>query len=412
MILFWLYNVLSYLGLIIVPIIMKIRIIKQKENPLRVKERYGFSSKLRPKDRLIWVHAVSVGELNSALPIINELIFNKINVLVTTSSFASINVAKNKLPHEAIHQMFPTDCPIFIKRFLKFWQPESAIFMESEIWPNTFYYTSKIAKLYIINANIPDKAYKIWTIYLKSLFIFTINCCTKIYTSSIAMETKLKTFAPKIEFLRHTKYDVINLYKISDWITEYKKILQDRTVIIFASTHPKEDDLAVEIHVSLKQKIPNLLTIIAPRHLHRLQHIKNITSHLSVAIYPENEPKNDNDIILVNTIGDLMLFYYLCDIAIVCGSFVPKIGGHNPLEPASLSKPIIIGEYIESCAQICNEMLMQNAIIICDKNNLINKIEELCLDRNKQKIMGNNANNFIKQHQGSSAKIIKLLCAR
>ena len=215
----------------------------------------------------------------------------------------------------------------------------------------------------------------------------------------------------QVEFLQHTKYDVINLYKISDWTIQYKKILQDRTVIIFASTHPGEDDLAVETHMLLKQKIPNLLTIVAPRHLHRLQHIQNITSHLSVAIYPENEPKNDTDIILVNTIGDLMLFYYLCDIAIVCGSFVPKIGGHNPLEPASLSKPIIIGKYIESCAQICNEMLMQNAIIICDKNNLIAEIEALCLDKNRQKIIGNNASNFIKNNQGSSAKIIKLLCA-
>ncbi len=411
MLLFFLYNIFSYSYYFLLPIIIRIRIKKNKEDPLRIKERYGVPSVERPAGKLVWIHSVSVGELNSVLVIVSEFLAKNINVLVTTTTLTSAKIAKIKLPNGAIHQMLPLDYPFYVKRFLKYWKPDITLIAESELWPNIFYYSSKYSKLYLINTHIVEDSFNRWCKYAKSLLKFLLNRCDKIYTSSIEMKTKIEdkiSFNPdKIIFLPHTKYDILPSNKYPEWFIEYKKQLVNKTIIIFASTHPTEDDLSIKTHIELKKTIPNLLTIIAPRHLNRIDYIKNGTKNLNVSVYPQNNPTNDTEIIIINTIGDLLLFYSLADIAVVCGSFIPKIGGHNPLEPANLSKAIIIGEHVESCEQICHEMLSYNAIIISNIDNILENLEFLSKNKDIRDKMGQNAFNFIKQNQGSSKKLVQ-----
>ncbi len=400
MFLFFIYNIFSYLGIIFFPVIAKIRIHKNKENLFRINERYGYASQIRPKGELIWIHAASIGEVNCILPLAKNFLAQNKQVLLTTHSLGSVIFLNNKMPLGAIHQMMPFDCPIFIKRFLKHWSPQKVIFVESEIWPNALYYSSKIAEVYMLNFYLVNKNYNQW-MFVRPLFTFLLSKAVKIFTSSNQMQNKLLKLISnqKVFFLNHTKYDAALEGK--DNVVELLKI-KDRFIIVFASTHAGEEKIALQAHLILKTTIPNLLTIIVPRHLKRIEEVKNICKELETVVYPEVAIINStSEVVIINKIGILTSFYKISNLAIVCGSFMPNIGGHNPLEPATFSKPIIIGQYNYACKEICDEMVAAKAIVVCLKpSDLISKIKEIY--QNKHSYLGENALNFVVSRSGSS----------
>jgi 3-deoxy-D-manno-octulosonic-acid transferase len=306
---FFLYQILVTILLIFSPLIIFFRILKKKEDKKRYKEKFCFPSKKRINGNLIWFHGSSVGELLSILPLVQDLEKNKsVNqILITTSTLSSSQIFKKFNFKKTIHQFFPIDSIFFSYKFLNYWKPTIAIFVESEIWPSIFkILNKKKIPLKLLNARITKKTFNKWRRVKKfSNSVFqnisiaypqneeTFNYLKKLNVSKIKKIGNLKFFnnqQSKFSKLDNTFLKNINLKKI--WCA--------------SSTHPGEEIICANAHINLKKKYKNLLTIIIPRHIHRVNKIvEEIKSlDLNIVLHSSRPKKLDNtDIYLVDTYG-------------------------------------------------------------------------------------------------------------
>ncbi|MDC6476415.1 glycosyltransferase N-terminal domain-containing protein [Candidatus Pelagibacter sp.] len=350
---FFLYQALICILLILSPLIISFRIFKKKEDPKRFMEKFCFPSKNKFVGNLIWFHGSSVGELLSILPLVQELEKNKsINqILITTSTLSSAQIFKKFNFKKTVHQFFPIDSVFFSYKFLNYWKPTIAIFVESEIWPSIFkILNKKKIPLKLLNARITKKTFNKWRRVKKfSNSVFqnisiaypqndeTFNYLKKLNVSKIKKIGNLKFFnnqQSKLTKLDKTLLKNINLKKI--WCA--------------SSTHPGEEIICANVHVRLKKKYKNLLTIIIPRHIHRISKIVNEIKSLDLNIVlHSSRPKklNNTDIYLVDTYGETKKFYQASDIVFM-GKSISGKGGQNPLEPTSLGSTVLYGPNIDN----------------------------------------------------------------
>ena len=350
---FFLYQIIINVLLIFSPLIIFFRIFKKKEDKKRYKEKFCFPSKKRINGNLIWFHGSSVGELLSILPLVQKLEKNKsINqILITTSTLSSAQIFKKFNLKKTIHQFFPIDSIFFSYRFLNYWKPTIAIFIESEIWPSIFRALSKKnIPLKLLNARITKKTFKKWKCVKKfSNSVFknisiaypqneeTFNYLKKLNVSKIKKIGNLKFFnnqQPKFTKLDKTFLKNINLKKI--WCA--------------SSTHPREEIICANSHVNLKKKYKNLLTIIIPRHIHRINKIVDEIKSLdlNIVLHSSRPKKLDNiDIYLVDTYGETKKFYQASNIVFM-GKSISGKGGQNPLEPANLGSTVLYGPNVDN----------------------------------------------------------------
>ncbi|MDB9773457.1 3-deoxy-D-manno-octulosonic acid transferase [Candidatus Pelagibacter sp.] len=350
---FFLYQIIITIFLIFSPLIIFFRILKKKEDKKRYKEKFCFPSKRRINGNLIWFHGSSVGELLSVLPLIQELEKNKsINqILITTSTLSSAQIFKKFNFKKTIHQFFPIDSIFFSYKFLNYWKPTIAIFVESEIWPSIFRTLSKKnIPLKLLNARITKKTFKKWKSVKKfSNSVFknisiaypqneeTFNYLKKLNVSKIKKIGNLKFFSNhKSKFTRLDKTFLKNINLKKTWCA--------------SSTHPGEEIICANVHLSLKKKYKNLLTIIIPRHIHRVSKIvdefKNL--NLNIVLHSSRPKKlNNTDIYLVDTYGETKKFYQSSDIVFM-GKSISGKGGQNPLEPTNLGSTVLYGPNIDN----------------------------------------------------------------
>jgi 3-deoxy-D-manno-octulosonic-acid transferase len=350
---FFLYQILIVILLIFSPLIIFFRILKKKEDKKRYKEKFCFPSKKRINGNLIWFHGSSVGELLSILPLVQELEKNKsINqILITTSTLSSAQIFKKFDFKKTVHQFFPIDSIFFSNKFLNYWRPTIAIFVESEIWPSIFKALSKKnIPLKLLNARITKKTFNKWRLvkkFSKSVFKNisiaypqneeTFNYLKKLNVSNIKKIGNLKFFnnqQSKFTKLDNTFLKNINIKKI--WCA--------------SSTHPGEEIICADVHINLKKKYKNLLTIIIPRHIHRVSKIVNEIKSLGLNIVlHSSRPKelNNTDIYLVDTYGETKKFYQFSDIVFM-GKSISGKGGQNPLEPINLGSTVLYGPNIDN----------------------------------------------------------------
>jgi 3-deoxy-D-manno-octulosonic-acid transferase len=350
---FFLYQILITILLIFSPFIIFFRIFKKKEDGKRYKEKFCFPSKKRIDGNLIWFHGSSVGELLSILPLVQELEKNKsINqILITTSTLSSAQIFKKFNFKKTIHQFFPIDSIFFSYRFLNYWKPTIAVFVESEIWPSIFKaLNKKNIPLKLLNARITKKTFNKWKYvkkFSKSVFQNisiaypqneeTLNYLKKLNVSKIKKIGNLKFFhnhQSKLIKLDKTLIKTLNLKKI--WCA--------------SSTHPGEEIICANAHINLKKKYINLLTIIIPRHIHRVSKIVDEIKSLNLNIsLHSSRPKklNNTDIYLVDTYGETKKFYQASNVVFMGKSILGK-GGQNPLEPANLGSTVLYGPNIDN----------------------------------------------------------------
>ena len=345
---FFLYQIIITLLIVISPIIIIYRIYKGKEDKKRFIEKLSIPSKKRTNGKLIWLHGASVGEILSIIPIIKN--YEKNNsisqILVTSSTLSSSKVLKKFNLKKTVHQFYPIDQIFFTNKFLRHWKPNIAIFIESEIWPCMFknIYDRKIP-LILLNARLTNKTFKRWLRvenFAKSIF----NTITVAYPQNL--ETKLylkKIFYNRINHLGNLKF-AENLIKQSNTINNKLTLeLKKRKVWIASSTHNNEEIFCAKTHLELKKRVNNLITVIIPRHVHRAQKIKQeIESlNLNVALH-SSKIKNlhDVDIYLVDTFGETKKFHKIGSSVFIGGSII-KRGGQNPLEAARFGAKILHG---------------------------------------------------------------------
>ena len=392
---FFLYQILIIILLIFSPLIIFFRILKKKEDKKRYKEKFCFPSKKRINGNLIWFHGSSVGELLSILPLVQELEKNKsINqILVTTSTLSSAQIFKKFNFKKTVHQFFPIDSILFSHKFLNYWKPTIAIFVESEIWPSIFKALNKNnTPLLILNARITKNTFKKWS-YVKNFSNSIFKNISRAYPQNKETFNYLKKLnVSKIKMIGNLKFSNNNQDKLITLDKILLKNLKNRKIWCASSTHPGEEVICSRVHISLKKKYKNLLTIIIPRHIHRVskivQEIKDLK--LNMILHSSNPKKLKNaDIYLVDTYGETKKFYSSSNVVFMGKSLVGK-GGQNPLEPARQGVTIIYGPNIDNFLDIYK--LLDN-LKIAHKVNCVSSLTKLV---DKLIIKPNNKKNYLK----------------
>ncbi|MDR1391534.1 MAG: hypothetical protein LBI95_04220, partial [Holosporales bacterium] len=336
------FRLLSFFCNPIVRLYIRKRIRLGLEDKKRYGERFGISSIKRPSGKLIWIHAVSVGEALSVIPVIK--MFKRENVdltiLLTTTTLTAAKQVENRLKNEVIHQFAPFDIFTWILRFIEYWKPDIALFVESELWPNTLYYLQeKGVPTYLLNARISEKSLRWMSFAKKILRIFPFSLFTTVYVSSRELGDKIKNLGgERICIIPNLKTIAEKLPVNFDNVEKLSKKIKNRKSWIAVSSHPGEEEIITQVHKKLKEKYPDILTFIALRHPSRKREISELCEKtgLSHICHKEELDKNRviiEDIYIIDEIGCLGEFFEMIDTVLVCGSLVPGIGGHNFLEP-------------------------------------------------------------------------------
>lgn len=374
------------------------RLKKGKEDGERINERRGIPSIQRPSGTLIWVHAASVGESQSALVLIdalnNKLGKENISFLVTSVTVTSATLMGRRLPNNAIHQYSPVDHPDWIRRFLDHWQPDAAFWIESELWPNTLKFLKKRhIPSALVNARLSEKSFKRWkaisgeTQSMLSVFdvVLTQTKQHKKWFDELGIHTSIVT--------DNLKFSASPLPYNENELKSLKKKVGNRPIWVYASTHKGEEELAVETHEALLEVFPDLLTIIVPRHPDRREEIlENLKdTDLKIALRSRNNSLNKNtQIYIADTLGELGIFYKLTEIAIIGRTFSDDGGGgHNPIEAALLDCATLSGPNYQNQQDLTDQMVKANAIKIVEKKSDLPKVvsELLKDDIQRQKLM-------------------------
>jgi len=353
---FFIYEVLGLIFIIFSPIIFLIRIILGKEDPKRFLEKFCIYSKRFKIRKTIWLHGSSVGEILSVIPIINVLEKNnKIKKIILTSSTTSSALIFSKYKFKkTTHIYFPIDTNYLTKKFIKYWKPQIALFIDSEIWPNMFN-NLKINNIPIIliNARITKKSFKRWIKFpdfAKKNFSKISLAMPHSNESSIYLK---KLGVKKIKIFGNLKYSGQSKQFLDKNI---KKLFKNRLIFCAASTHYNEELFIGKIHKELKLKYKNLLTILIPRHANRSSSITNELENIDLKIITRSSKQKiskSTDIYIVDTYGETSKFYGLSNITFLGGSLVPH-GGQNPLEPARMGSYILHGPNIQNFKEVYN----------------------------------------------------------
>ena len=326
-----------------------------KEDPARRGERLGHAALPRPNGDLIWVHAASVGETMSVLPVIAWLTGTGRRVLLTTGTVTSATIAATRLPAGAIHQYVPIDLAPAVARFLDHWQPSAAIFVESEIWPATILELCQrnIPRL-LVNGRLSERSMSRW-IKLGRMARSLFGRLTLVLAQSEEDGARFaEVGARDVRVTGNIKFDSAPLSADAAEVDRMRAEIGGRPVLVLASTHAGEEAIAAAAHPQLAAAVPGALTIVVPRHPVRSREVEDLllAAGLSVAVRSRGEGLTAaTDIYLADTLGELGLFFRLADVALVGGSLVP-VGGHNPIEPAQLGTAILHGPFVYNARDI------------------------------------------------------------
>lgn len=362
-----LYKMLVYLFTPFLWVLLFVRKVKGKEEAARIKERRGIPSLPCPQGHLIWIHAASVGEAQSALILINRIqkISGNIHFLVTSGTVTSATLMAARLPAKAFHQYVPLDQCTWVNRFLDHWQPDLVLWMESELWPTTLdHLKRRNIPLLLINARLSDTSFSRWKM-IKPVAKKILSCFNLIITQTQKDAERYHTLgAPKVIATDNIKYSAEELpYDVAN-LNILKKAIHDRPLWLYASTHDGEEAMAARLHIALKQQFPNLLTIIVPRHPERRDTLKALHPNLQFRGSEKNIPTDVTEIYMADTLGELGLFYRLSPIAMIGRSFSNDGGGgHNPIEAAQLHCAIMTGKNIQYQSAIFKALQDGNAVI-------------------------------------------------
>ena len=369
---FFIYEVLGLIFIIFSPIIFLIRIILGKENPKRFLEKFCIYSKKFNIKKTIWLHGSSVGEILSVFPIIHELEKNKKikKILLTSSTTSSALIFSKHKFKKTTHIYFPIDTNYLTNKFINYWKPKMAIFIDSEIWPSMFNNLKKNnIPIVLVNGRITKKSFKRWMRFSS----FAKKIFSKI---SLAMPQNAETLkylkilgVKKIKIAGNLKY-FGRSNNFFDRNTGQK--FKNRLIFCAASTHYNEELFIGKLHKELKLKYKNLLTIIVPRHINRSKSIINELQDIDLKIVSRSSKQKiskSTDIYIADTYGETSKFYRLSKITFLGGSLINH-GGQNPLEPARMGNYILHGPNIQNFKEVYQMLSKLN--ISSKANNIIN----------------------------------------
>jgi 3-deoxy-D-manno-octulosonic-acid transferase len=360
------YRIVTFLLYPLFILFIYFRSILNKEDSIRYKEKIfssAFNANRNEKKKLIWLHAASIGETLSILPLVEKLNTSNKNVdfLITTVTLSSANLLKKKISEfdNVEHRFFPLDTERLSKKFLSEWKPDLICFVDSEIWPN-FLFTIKKNNipLALINGRITEKTFNKWNKFpnfAKKVFGNFDLClpCSKASQNNLE-----KLQVKKLSYIGNLKFAVI--IKKEDLNKSNIEILDNFKVWCAASTHEGEESIIVKTHIEIKKKEKDVLTIIIPRHISRIHRLKKTIAKLGLSYQILNDGdliKNDKEILIINSFGVLFKYFNYCKNIFIGKSLIKKlktVGGQNPIEAAKLGCKIYFGPYVYNFQEVYN----------------------------------------------------------
>jgi 3-deoxy-D-manno-octulosonic-acid transferase len=351
-----LYRVATGLLEPLAPGLLRSRAARGKEDAARLGERLGRTSMSRPDGPMVWLHGVSVGESLSLLPLAEALRTRRpdLNLLVTSGTRTSADLLADRLPAGMIHQYVPVDGPAAVARFFDHWRPDLGILVESELWPNLIRMAHRRGvKLVLASARMTEASARGWS--------RAPGAARALLAAFDAILPQDGETAARLAGLGGRVGPDLNLKLVGGplphdeaELARLRAKVGDRKVILAASTHAGEEEIIAEA----ARNLPALL-VVTPRHPDRGAAIAASlkAAGFAVARRGADEPLTPEvAIYLADTLGEMGLFYRLADVAVMGGSLVPGIGGHNPLEPARLGVPVVTGPQVFNAAAIYEAM--------------------------------------------------------
>jgi 3-deoxy-D-manno-octulosonic-acid transferase len=338
----------------VLPLVLSRRASRGKEHRARTGERYGHASAPRPSGKVVWVHAASVGETNAVLPLVRRICELGSSAVFTSGTVTSAKIAAERLPGNAVHQFAPIDIAPFVARFLDHWQPDLAIFAESELWPITMMRLADTGiPLVLVNATLSDRSFRGWRRFpaLATPLFSGISLC--LAQSRKNAERFADLGAPEVLVTGNLKWDTPILDADPRAVYRLSTAIRGRPAWVASSTHEGEEAIVGEAHRILRETHPDILTIVVPRHPQRGDAVRDLLTArgLAVAQRSRDEPPAKADIYLADTLGELGLFYRIAPIAFIANSLVPN-GGHNPIEAVRLNAAVLHGPHVHNLAEI------------------------------------------------------------
>jgi 3-deoxy-D-manno-octulosonic-acid transferase len=340
---------------------MQRRLNAGREDPQRFRERFGDASATRPDGPLVWLHASSVGESLSMLSLIERLRRERpeVVILMTSGTVSSARILENRLPPGVIHQFVPVDRMSWVRRFLDHWQPDLVLWVESEFWPGVLSEVKRRAiPAMLMNARISARSWRGWrrAPWMIRRILQTFDLCMA--QTELDAERLRDLGAVNIACPGNLKFAAEPLPADPDTLAALEAATAARPRWLAFSTHPGEEETIAAAHRILVRNLPDILTIIVPRHPARGPEIEKILAASGTPVSVRSRSQLlDKDIgfLLADTMGELGLFFRLTDIAFVGGSLVPH-GGQNPIEPARLGCAIVHGPHMENFLAIEGEL--------------------------------------------------------
>lgn len=409
------YNIATFVFLPLIKLWLRVRLLQGKENKARFSERFGLSRLPRPQGTLLWIHAASVGEVNSVWLLIEKLQerFPDVHILLTTGTVTSAQLVEKRQLKNVIHQFVPVDTMEATTSFLRHWKPDVGFWVESELWPNLVMNARKWGCfMVIINGRMSVKSYLSWQNHALLMIFNMLNCFELVFAQSEDDGQRFRALGAKeVRFVGNLKYDAEPLTCREVDLFALQQEIGNRPVWLAASTHDNEEEQLIATHRLLATKHSEILTIIAPRHPSRGAEIeKTLSACGKVALRSRADKiKNDTNFYVADTLGELGLFYRLSEIVFMGGSLIPH-GGQNPLEPTRLRSCVLTGEHTHNFSDMYAEMEKLGICIrVRSAGELAGQIEKLMENHDLITQMQMLTREWLRVKSGAADKMIEIL---
>lgn len=374
------------------PVILRLRVRAEKEDPERLTERMGRPSMPRPDGDLVWLHGASVGETLSLLPLVEALKGERpdLTLLVTSGTVTSAHILGRRLPRGVIHQYLPLDTPSGARRFLDHWRPGLAVLVESELWPGLLLQAKASgARLALLGARLSERSAKGWAGAPRSARA-VLGAFDLILAQDGLSRRRIEALGGRVAGELDLKKAGTPLACDEDELRRLKSTVGNRPVLVAASTHPGEDEAATDALAAMAP--PRPLLIVVPRHPQRGGAIAEMLAGrgLRVARRSQGQALDEQiQVYVADTLGELGLFFRLADLVIMGGSLTGGVGGHNPMEPARLGLAVVSGPDTVNFREAYAGLLSaQGAVTACDQAALNRLVADLIADPALRREMG------------------------
>lgn len=411
-----LYSLLTYLLQIPVAAYWLFRAIGNKAYRDGFGQRFGIG--YPELESCVWIHAVSVGEVQAAVPLVRDIgrRFPGLRLLITTVTPTGAAHVRKVFGNSVSHAYIPFEMPVAVDRFFSSVNPQLALILETEIWPNLYRGCGiREIPLVLVSARISPRSLRGYR-RVSPLFRETLSHGIIIAAQSQADAERFRELGAssvRTWVIGNIKFDFDLPPRLpADGQRTREALFGERRVWIAASTHENEEQQVLDAHAQLREQYPELLLLLVPRHPERFREVGKLIAQRGYQFVTRtsgNRCDKDTDVFLLDTMGELPHFYAASDIAFVGGSLVP-IGGHNLLEPAALGLPVLCGPYVFNAQEISDMFVDLGASrVVRNADELAAAVAYLIADSAAAREMGDKARRLVAENRGSLARLLNLI---